>query len=40
MTKYNTIKSNYVKSAMTGKKVRKTISFYKTQDLSETFNFN
>ena len=40
MTKYNTIKSNHVKSAMTGKKVWKTISFYKTQDLRETFSFN
>ena len=37
--KYYTRKS-YAKSAMREKKGRKRMSFYKTQEFSETFNFN
>ena len=38
--KYNTIKSYYAKSAMREKKGWNRMSFYKTQDVSETFNFS
>ena len=38
--KYNTIKSYYAKSAMREKKQWNRMSFYKTQELGETFNFN
>ena len=37
---YNTIKSLYAKSAMRQKKGRNRMSFYKTQELSDTFKFN
>ena len=38
--KYNTIKLYYAKSDMTGKKGWNRMSFYKTKDLRETFDFN
>ena len=38
--KYDTIKSYYAKSAMREKKGWNRMSFYKTQELSETFDFN
>ena len=38
--KYNTIKSYNAKSAMKEKKGLDRMSFYKSQELSETFSFN
>ena len=38
--KYSTIKSYYVKFVMREKKERNRMSFYKRQELSETFSFN
>ena len=38
--KYDTIKSYYAKSAMREKKGWNRMSFCKTQELSETFDFN
>ena len=38
--KYNTIKSYNAKSAMKEKKGWDGMSFYKSQELSETFSFN
>ena len=38
--RYNAIKSYYAKSVMTEKKGCNRMSFYKTKDLSEAFNFN
>ena len=38
--KYNAMKSYYAKSAMREKKGWNRMLFYKTQELSETFNFN
>ena len=38
--KYNTIKSSYEKYAMREHKERNKMSFYKTKELNETFNFH